>query len=428
MSASAARGSFSITDGWSRVSQSIGRSVRESQDVAVMLIHLHDVERLYATVGHERAGELLDESYAKLCNVARSNGTVERLSDRKFAMLLSGLRNRGHVRLAAQKIERVLRETIVDGTAESNLSSTIGVVLSPEQGLNPRELLRCAEVALLDGRRQHESVCFYETNSAKTLYRDWDLEGRLADAIEAASLELHYQPKLCLRTNRIVGAEALMRWHERELGPIAPDVFIKLAESTGQIVDLTHFAIQRTCRQLSNWLSRWPRLGIAVNMTPTIIHSTEIVDALASASSIWDIPPESLTMEVTENSLMANPETSHRVLTQIRDFGSRVSIDDFGTGYSSFSYLKRIPADELKIDRTFVMSMLEDPGDHKIVEHTIGIARSFGLSVVAEGIESQDMLDELRRLGCDYVQGYLICKPLPEKEFETFLLAHEVAE
>jgi EAL domain-containing protein (putative c-di-GMP-specific phosphodiesterase class I) len=149
------------------------------------------------------------------------------------------------------------------------------------------------------------------------------------------------------------------------------------------------------------------------------------VDCLESATNIWGIAPESVTLEVTENSLMANPELSHEILVRIRDYGSKVSIDDFGTGYSSLSYLKEIPADELKIDRTFVMGMMQDAGDRKIVEHSISIAQSFGLAVVAEGIETAEVLAALTQLGCDFAQGYYICKPLPGDEIEAFCLSHE---
>lgn len=180
-----------------------------------------------------------------------------------------------------------------------------------------------------------------------------------------------------------------------------------------QIVDLTHFAIQRACRQINEWRGLLPGLNIAVNITPSIIQNFDIIDVLHSATGIWGVRPDALTMEVAENALMADPETSHEVLTQIRDLGCRVSIDDFGTGYSSLEYLKKIPADELKIDRTFVMNMLSDLGDYKIVEHSIRIADSFGLSVVAEGVESSEMLDELRKFGCKYAQGYVICRPVP---------------
>ena len=233
-------------------------------------------------------------------------------------------------------------------------------------------------------------------------------------------MQLYYQPKLCLGSNKIVGAEALMRWHEADIGPISPEVFVNLAEAGGQIAELTQFAIQNACRQLADWQGLAPDLNVAVNVTPSTIQSHDVVDALQSATTIWDVPADRLTLEVTENALMEHREVSHQVLTRIRELGVRTSIDDFGTGYSSLAYLKEVPADELKIDRCFVMGMLEDAGDYKIVEHAIGIAKSFGLSVVAEGVENQATLTALQKLGCDYAQGYFIHEPVSAADFENF--------
>ena len=406
-------------DGFSRASRSIELAVRKEQDLAVLLVHVHGVERMCASLGHVHAGKVLDDFHDQLREMARQDDVIERIGNRKFAVLLHCLRNRGHVSLAAQKIGRLARQRSPDQGQQSALNMTIGVVLCPEHGEDPDELMRLAEIASLDGRRKNESVCFYETQSAHQLFMDWGLEGRLASALESGDLELHYQPKMALRTGDIVAAEALMRWHEPEIGSISPEIFIELAETTGQIVELTHFAIQRACRQLSEWDGLLPELNIAVNITPSTIQNPEIVDVLQNAASIWGIRPDALTMEVTENALMEDPETSHSVLTRIREFGCRVSIDDFGTGHSSLAYLKDIPADELKIDRSFVMGMLTDSGDYKIVEHSIGIAKSFGLCVVAEGIESDEMIAELRKLGCDYAQGFFIGKPVPATVFEV---------
>lgn len=407
-------------NGFSRATRRIAVAVRKKQDLAVMLVYVNDIERLCASIGHVQTNAVLDDFHARLCAIARGDDAIERIGERKFAVLLNGLRNRGHVSLAVQKIKRVASETVSKQVGRGGLKLTIGVAQCPSQGDDPHELMRLTEVASLDARRKSASVCFYESQAAEQLFMDWGLEARLRSAIEGGDLELHYQPKIAVSTNEVIGAEALMRWHEQEIGPISPDVFIALAESTGQIVDLTHFAVQQACQQLSQWLDFMPELNIAVNITPSIIQTFEIIDVLESATGIWGVPPAALTMEVTENALMADPETSHEVLTGIRELGCRVSIDDFGTGYSSLEYLKKIPADELKIDRTFVMNMLSDPGDHKIVEHSIRIAESFGLSVVAEGVESAAMLDELREFGCHYAQGYVICRPVPASDFEEF--------
>ena len=411
---------FLQSDGLSRADRHITLAVRKKQDIAVMIVHVRDVERLCASVGHARAGAALDDFYTQLRAMARENDTIERLGDRKFAVLLNGLRNRGHIGLAAQKIQRLAQDTLSNHAECPGLDTTIGISLCPRQGEEGPELMRLAEIAVLDGRRRNESVCFFEERSAHRLFADWGLEKRFDNALQAGDLQLYYQPKLRLGSNEIVGAEALMRWYEAELGPVSPEVFISLAEETGKIADLTQFAIQNACRQLADWRELAPDLNIAVNVTPSTIQSHDVVDALQSATTIWDVPANRLTLEVTENALMENREVSHQVLTRIRELGARTSIDDFGTGYSSLAYLKEVPADELKIDRRFVMGMLDDAGDYKIVEHAIRIAKSFGLSVVAEGVENQATLGELQKLCCDYAQGFFIHEPVSATDFETF--------
>lgn len=412
---------FLQRDGLSLAGRRIALAVREKQDVAVMIVQAHDVEQLCASLGHEQTGALLDDFFFRLQEIARDDDLIERIGDRKFAVLLNGLRNRGHVDLAAKKIERLARETAGMHEDDPELSTTIGVALCPSQGIDASELMRFAEIASLNGRHSNLSVCFFESDTADQMLVDWGMEKRLQTAMAAGDLELHYQPKTSIQTGAIVGAEALMRWYEPEIGPISPDVFINLAESTGQIAELTYFAIQSACHQLSNLRESDNDLNIAVNVTPSLIRGLEIIDAVRSATSIWGINLSSLTLEVTENALMEDREATHEILTELRHAGVRISIDDFGTGYSSLGYLKDIPADELKIDRSFVMGMLDNPDDFKIVKHTIEIARSFGLGVVAEGIESEAMLDELRKLGCDYGQGYFICKPVPSAEFHAFI-------
>ncbi len=420
MSTTSIRLPFVQRDGLTRADRYIAEAARDKHDVAVILVTVNGIERLCASLGHARAAEVLDNFHLRLNAMGRDRDSIERIGDRKFAVMLNGLRNPGHVTLAAQKIERIAQSTTDDGGHPVVLKTCIGAVLFPLQGREASELMRFAEIASLESRAADEPVSFYEPSSAERLFNDWGLEKRLKNAMECGDLDLHFQPKYCFRKRAVTGAEGLMRWHEPDIGAISPDVFIQLAESTGQISDLTHFAIQRACKQLSEWKALLPELNVAINVTPSTIQTNEIVDVLEGAVGIWGINASSITVEMTENALMEDRDASHEVLTQIRELGARVSIDDFGTGYSSLAYLKEIPADELKIDRSFVMGMLKDSGDFKIVEHSIRIAKSFGLAVVAEGIENAALLAELEKLGCDYGQGYYISRPIPAAEFEEF--------
>jgi EAL domain-containing protein (putative c-di-GMP-specific phosphodiesterase class I) len=330
---------------------------------------------------------------------------------------LCNIRNQGHAQLAAQKIQRQTKGHTGTGTVESWVKASIGIALGHAGNGGAHEVLRAAEIALLEGRRCQQAISFHGDQSDEELIDEWKLEQRLGDALENGLLELHYQPKYNLKKDAVTGAEALLRWQDPQHGPISPELFIGVAESCGLITDLTYFAVQRACRQLNLWTGAVDAFSVAVNLSPLIIRNLEIVDVVKSATRIWNVDPGALILEVTENAMMADPKTSRKVLTAIRDLGARVSVDDFGTGYSSFAYLKNIPADELKIDRSFVMNMLADDGDYKIVEHAISIAKSFGLTVVAEGVENAETLGALRLLGCDLAQGYHFCKALAPDDF-----------
>lgn len=392
-------------------------------NLAVLMIQVRDVDRLYASAGHLAAGRRIAHLQERFAGLARPGDLLLPIGDRKFAMVLAGLRNRGHVQLAAQKILRIVEQDAAN-SAELTLRVNIGIAIATDPQEDSHRLLQAAEIALVNGRRGNHAVAFHELKDDARLLSEWNLEQRLGDALEAGDLELHYQPKVSLLGSNHVDAEALMRWHDAEHGPIPPDTFIAVAELCGLIGDLTYFSVQRACRQLSLWTEA-PAPCIAVNISPHIARNPELIDVIESATGIWGVEASRLVFEVTENALMADPEACHDVLMGIRELGARTSIDDFGTGYSSLAYLKNIPADELKIDRTFVMNMLDDEGDRKIVEHAISIARSFGLSVVAEGVENEATLEALRELGCEFAQGYHISKPLTADDFAEWVRARD---
>ncbi|HUG04411.1 MAG TPA: EAL domain-containing protein, partial [Steroidobacteraceae bacterium] len=271
----------------------------------------------------------------------------------------------------------------------------------------------CAEVALLDAWKSSQTTVVYTARQAEQLAAGWDLETQLAKALEHGELELNYQPRLALADMSIAGAEALMRWNRAGSGNVPPDIFIDVAEMTGQIDPLTRFAFQRALRQMNEWPKSLGTLGVAVNVTPSLIRNRELVDVITTAASACSVELSRLTVEVTENALMVDRERSHNVLTELRSLGVRVSIDDFGTGYSSLSYLKEIPADELKIDKSFVMNMLASKPDRTVVEQIVALGHAFGLVVVAEGVENETVSGELAAMGCDFAQGFHYAKPLP---------------
>jgi len=400
-------------------------AARESRlfGIAVLMVYVHDLERLFASTGHANVGRMLDELRNRLSHVSRPGDYFARLGDRKFVFVLSNLRNEGHALLAANKILRTGSEPLPAGEQHANVRLSVGIGMYPAHARTAEQLMQCAEIALLQAWKTSQPCVVYTTRKADELVAGWDLETQLANALEHGDLVLNYQPKLSLSDQRIVGCEALMRWNRPESGNVPPEIFIDVAEMTGQIDPLTRFAFHRALRQLSEWPKHLGHIGVAVNVTPSIVCNPELVDVIRNAAGLWSVDFSRLTVEMTENALMVNRERSHRVLTEIRELGARISIDDFGTGYSSLSYLKQIPADELKIDKSFVMNMQADEADRKIVEQIIALGHSFGLEVVAEGVENAEVAQELAVMGCDYAQGFHYAKPLLPQEFPAWTQA-----
>ncbi len=395
--------------------------------IAVLVVYVHHLERLFASAGHVNAGRMLDELRNRLSQVSKAGDYFARLGDRKFVFVLSNLRNEGHALLAANKILRTGSEPITAGGQHASVRLSVGIAMYPGHARTPEALMQCGEIALLEAWKTSQPSVVYTARKADELVAGWDLETQLANALEHGDLVMNYQPKLSLPKLEVVGVEALMRWNRPDSGNVPPEIFIDVAEMTGQIDPLTRFAFHRALRQLGEWPKSLGPIGVAVNVTPSIVCNPELVDVIKNAAGLWSVDFKRLTVEVTENALMVDRERSHRVLTEIRELGARISIDDFGTGYSSLAYLKQIPADELKIDKSFVMSMLVNDADRRIVEQIIALGRSFDLDVVAEGVESAEVAERLTEMGCNYAQGFHYARPLPPQEFPAWTKAWQSA-
>ncbi len=386
--------------------------------IAVLVVYAHDVERLFASAGRVNAARMLDELRNRLSQVSKPGDYFAGLGERKFVYVLSNLRNEGHALLAANKVLRAGAEPVAAGGQQANLRLSVGIAMHPAHARSPESLMQCAETALLEAWKTQQPTVVYADRNAEELAAGWDLETQLANALEHGDLVLNYQPKLSLPKLEIVGVEALMRWNRPDAGNVPPSIFIDVAEMTGQIDPLTRFAFRRAFRQLGEWPKSLGALGVAVNVTPSIIRNPALVDVIRDAAGPASL--KRLTVEVTENALMVDRDRSHRVLEELREMGVRVSIDDFGTGYSSLSYLKQLPADELKIDKSFVMNMLADAADLRVVEQIIALGHGFGLEVVAEGVESAEAAAKLADMGCDFAQGFHYAKPLLPQELPAW--------
>lgn len=414
--------------GFERLDAQLRSALERGHRAAIVVLNFPDIDHARAEIGHESTDALLEEIEAEVTARGRTSDLVQALGPGKFLLHLAPIRHPAQVRLALERLADTLGKIFEAHGAAQAARLAAGAVMAPQHGYEAKKLLQHAEASAIRARDRGELLLLHVPDTGDVVSSHQAMAPRLARAIKWGELELHYQPTLCLRSGRIVGAEALMRWEDPELGSIPPDTFIAAAEATGQIFDLTQFALQNACNQLSKWNASLPQLKVAVNVTPSILTDDYFIDVLDNALSSGSAEPGQLGIEITENAIMEDRDAAHEVLLKLRNRGIGVSIDDFGTGYSSLAYLKQIPAEELKIDRSFVTGMLSDGGDHKIVEHSIRIGSSFGMSVVAEGVEDEQTLDRLRWLGCDYAQGYGICKPLDSADFEAFCLEKQTGD
>ena len=344
-------------------------------------------------------------------------GTVLRFGDARFCVVVRAIRNRGHALLAAEKLARAAEEAMTEAAVTIAPEINIGIALYPLQAADAESLLRKAQLAAAAVQKRAARLQVFDESCTEQVLTPWELGDAFAEALRSGALQVFYQPKLRISDSRAVGVEALMRWL-RDGRPVAtPDIFIPLAEEAGLIQDTTWYALSNSLQQevLRDALS------VAVNITPGMLHHRDFVEMIRSAVSTWSVKNGNLTLEITEGALIVDFEQATKRLARLRDIGVRISIDDFGTGYSSLSYFKKIPADELKIDKSFVMGMLADESDQRLVETIITLARQFRLDVVAEGVENEQTLKLLAQMGCDYAQGYLFAPALSAERLGSWL-------
>jgi len=389
--------------------------------LALIVLDIDGFSRLNATHGFEFGDHALQHLAARLREVARAHDYVARIGGDRFALLLPRVMNSGHAELAVQKLQRLLDVPFQHGEHQARLAATVGVALCPQHATHPDYLLRLAEKALASARVAGVNCGVAPDGGASLdVSETWDIEIELEGALQRGELSLHYQPQVRVSDLRPVGVEALMRWHSRSRGPVSPDVFIPIAERTGLIKKLTIWALNTALRQASQWKHPWGELGVAVNLPASLVAQYDLPDLVENALHLWGREGVVLVLEITERSLM-DARHSFDILSRLRTLGARVSIDDFGTGYSCLAYFKDIPADELKVDRSFVHGLLTDTASVHVSSLIIDLAHRFGLAVVAEGIEDQATLEALRVLGCDTAQGWLFGKALPSDDLQLWL-------
>jgi diguanylate cyclase (GGDEF)-like protein len=395
--------------------------------VTVMLIDLDGFKEVNDTLGHHTGDAILREVAQRLAPLDQDGNLVSRLGGDEFAVLHVGtLDDQAIFEKAEQIVATICQPLGVEGLL-LDVRASLGVAVSPPNSHDAAGLLRHADIAMYAAKGSGGGVRFYDRAEDRSTLRRLRLATELRQAIEQADLDVWYQPVVQLDTGAVVSCEALLRWSHDQFGPISPTEFIPVAESAGLIDQLTWWVIETALAQAKAWRQIIPDLNVAVNLSARSLMSMDVSMRLGDLLRQVGLEPSALTLELTESSAMADPQTSERVLHGLRELGVNLSIDDYGTGFSSLSRLKHLPFHELKIDRSFVKEMIRDKGDEAIVRSTIELARNLGRTVTAEGVEDQATLQRLESLGCHAVQGFFLARPLPAPQCEAWLLAASAA-
>ncbi|PYQ27283.1 MAG: hypothetical protein DMF56_21145 [Acidobacteria bacterium] len=402
-----------------RLTVALSHANREGSRLAVLFLDLDRFKVINDSLGHNIGDQLLQAVAVRVQTCVRESDTVARLGGDEFTILLPNLHRSDDAAPIAQKIIEAIRYPFHIEGREFFSTTSIGISLFPEDGTDAETLIKNADTAMYQAKElgRDNYQLFNAHVNAKALQRI-ALEHGLRKALMNDEMAVHYQPIFDLRSGRITGMEALLRWTHPVLGSIPPATFIPLAEATGVMIPIGSWALAEACRQAKEWHDAgFQSLSLAVNLSVTQLQQTDLVDFVAGVLRNTGLPARLLELEITESSAMHSPETSVRTLYDLKKLGLRISLDDFGTGHSSLSYLKRFPIDTLKIDQSFVHDITSDPDTAAIVTAIIAMAHSLRLKVVAEGVEFTEQANFLRKHGCDQMQGFLIKPPVAAADF-----------
>ncbi len=392
--------------------------------MALMFLDIDHFKRINDSLGHDAGDQLLKEVAECIRQALRGQDVVARFGGDEFCILAS-LNHIEEAKLLAQRIMTRMMTPINVARRQMVMTISIGIALYPRDGEICEELFKHADLALYQSKGSgRNAVHFFNEHLHHKASMELELEDELRQSLKGANdLLLYYQPILNQRSGRIDKIEALVRWQHPRLGLLAPERFIGIAEANGFIADLDAWVLRQACLELGQLVHQYGQTGlrVAVNCSPLNLSHDDLSEVVEHALKNANLRAQHLELEVTENALMSNINLALNLLQRIRSLGVSISIDDFGTGYSSLAYLKRLPLDTLKIDRSFMLDLPNSHADRQIIQAIIGMAHPLNLKVVAEGVETQEQLDLLRQLGCDFIQGYLLSQPLPLQRLNQFL-------
>ncbi|NOQ89624.1 MAG: EAL domain-containing protein [Gammaproteobacteria bacterium] len=382
-----------------------------NEKVAFIIIKVCRFKEINTTYGFKKGDEYLSYIEDKLQGILRQDDILGRIGDNEFGLLLPALKNTSHALLAANKIVSEFKHAVNIGDSIITPKLVLGISAKPDHGNSFEELLHASTMALQLAEKNNKDYLLYQPSDDETL-PNLTLETDIQFALDDDEFSLFCQPKIRLDSGKVYGAEALIRWNSKKHGFVKTQHFIDVLEVSSSLVSVTNWVLNGALRQCLRYQEKIPGFSVAVNLSPSLLTSRSIIEIVASAASIWSIAPASLILEVTEGAMMTNPQKSMEILNEFHRLGFGISIDDFGTGYSSLAYLKNLPANEMKIDKSFVLNMANDKKDKSIVKAAIDLGHNLGMKIVAEGVEDEKTFNLLNEMGCDYAQGFYMAKPM----------------
>ncbi len=394
-----------------RLDQVIESSQKQSGTFALMLVGLDRIREINNTLGHYFGDMILQQAADVLVKGLKTAEIIARAGDDVFVVVLAPS-DASRAEEVAHQIHDALDRTFYLDGHPLHMKAQLGITLFPEHGIDTDTLMRHADIALHSVRRTRMEFSIYDPSLNRHGLRDLKLLGDLRAALNSEDqLMLHFQPKVCLKRRRLIAVECLIRWNHPQMGLISPELFVPLAEKTGLIRPLTLWVLNAAFNQINRWQEMGLEIVSAINLSAWNLQDRHLLGQIRELIEAWNVMPSRVEMEVTESAMMDDPERVLELLQELSDMGIRLSIDDFGTGYSSMSYLKRLPVDEVKIDKSFVLNIDTNADDRAIVKATIDLSHSLGLEVIAEGVDSQKAIDILIEMGCDNAQGFFIARP-----------------
>jgi diguanylate cyclase (GGDEF)-like protein len=394
---------------------------------AVVLFDLDHFKDINDTLGHQAGDELLRMIGPRITGALPDGSTVGRIGGDEFAVLVPALSDSREAFTVAHRIAMEVEEPFRLEGFNIEVKGSIGIAIHPDDGLTSDELIKNADIAMYLAKTRGSMVERYDAELDHHSTRRLEMVGEMRTAIAQGGMTMYVQPKLVLATGRIGEVEALVRWVHPQHGLIAPSEFVPLSEHTGLIRPLTTYVLNQAVEQITRWSADGTDIVVAVNLSARSLHDGFVLDEVSEILATGALGPELLRFEITEGSIMADPARAMRVLERLADMGVRLSIDDFGTGYSSLAYLKDLPVDEIKIDRSFVTNLVQSEGDQVIVHSIIELAKNLGLTSVAEGVESSAALEWLTAAGCDQAQGYHVGRPMASVRFPRWLAGFDAS-